>query len=148
MSDEQSHPAYRHDDYKRIYRREHPIAIWLTLGIAVTGFVALLFPDTVNQTAISLALPHWLRQMFYLSYTVGGTVAAIGLLTVNHKFEAAGLTLLASALLAQYIAVVYTALDISPRSVWSSTFVLALAIGCGSRALLLVRSTSEVDGAR
>lgn len=127
--------TFRRDDYRQIYRHEHPLAIWFTAGIAFTGFLTLFFPDAVESSATYLALPEWLRYAFNICYFAGGTAACAGLVTARHPLEAAGMALLASALLTQYASIIY----VRPPSIWAATFVLTLAIGCGRRAWVLAR---------
>lgn len=128
--------SFRRDDYARLYRRDHPLAIWFCLGIAFIGLLTLIFPDAVEQSATSLALGETLRKLFYVCYALGGTLGALGLLSVRHRLEAAGMAMLASTMTVQFVAIVY----VRPAAWAPSLFVLALAIGCGTRAWLLSTS--------
>lgn len=123
-------PAVRRGDHRRAYRRAHPLTFWLALGVAVVGVVALVFPATVEQTATSAALPAWLRSLFDVIYAGGGAASAFGVHRARRDFEAAGLSLLAGALAAQFAAVVY----VRPAGAPPATFILTLAIGCALRA--------------
>lgn len=118
-------------EYRRLYRREHPLALWFTLGVAFAGLVALIAPETVETSATYLALPEWLRNVFNVSYAVGGLVSFFGILRVRHNIEAAGEAILASALVTQFLSVLYVHPTIS------ASFILFLAIGCARRSIIL-----------
>lgn len=124
---------YRSADYAKAYRREHPLAIWFSIGIAFIGLVTILFPDSVEQSAVTLALPELVRKLFNVFYATGGLFATIGLLRIRHSLEAAGMALLASTLFVQWASIIY----LRPTSIISAFFVLTLAIGCGRRAWIL-----------
>lgn len=117
----------------RAYLRNHPLAFWLSFGIALVGFVAFAFPNTITETAVSLALPDWLKHAFYIMFFVGGMVSTYGIVRGKGRLEAAGMILLGTTLLANFLVVVYIKFD----AIGQSLFVLTLAIGCFQRGWLL-----------
>jgi hypothetical protein len=123
----------RHEDYARAYRREHPLAIWFCLSIAFIGIVTLLAPSQAGTSATSMALPPALLKAFNLGYFIGGALAAYGLIRAVRRAEAAGMAILSSVLLTQYVSIIY----VLPSAWLTGTFVLSLAIGCGRRAWIL-----------
>lgn len=127
---------YRHADYARTYRREHPLAIWFSLSIAFIGLVLLVDPDQGTQSATAQALPELLLKAFNLGYFVGGAFASYGLIRVVHRAEAAGMAVLSSVLATQYVSIIY----VLPSAWLTATFVAGLAIGCGRRAWTLMVS--------
>jgi hypothetical protein len=124
---------YRRDDLVRVYRRQHPIALWMALGIGFTGLIGLLFPSTIEQTVTTMALPHGLNVAFYVLYTLSGFTMWWGLHTRQFKIEAASEVALSIALFVQAGAILY----VHPLA--SVLFVLFLAIGVGRRAWHLTR---------
>jgi hypothetical protein len=102
----------------------------------VGGLVNLLFPEAVQETSASLALPAALFYAFSASWAVGGSCAAWGLLRGVRNLEAGGMALLASALLVDYITVV----SVRATSALSSVFIVFLALGCALRTRHLSKS--------
>lgn len=125
----------RRDDLRRTYRREHPVALFFALGVALAGAGALVYPAGADQSAVSVALPDWLRHIFDLIYLVGGSLAAGGIGRRHRRSEAAGLILIAAGLAAQFSAVLY----VRPQASVSATFIASTALGCTLRAWRLTR---------
>lgn len=118
----------------RAYIASHPLAVGLSIGIALTGYVNIFFPAWTESSA-QLVLPAFVLLMFNLTWMVGGTLSAIGLLRAKPKVEGAGMSLLAAGLLANYIAFVY----LRPEAAITGSFILTLAVACGFRARHLTR---------
>lgn len=125
--------------YKRFYRRQHPLAICLSLSIAIIGIATLLDPGVASSSATYAALPEWLRRAFNVTYALGGGLAFAGLIRVSHRTEAAGMAILASGLLVQWAAVMY----VLPVTWVTASFILALAVGCAGRVWVLVDQSGE-----
>jgi hypothetical protein len=116
--------------HQRSYLQSHPLAIWLSLGIAFTGCVNLILPD-LSESSVALVLPPLLVMVFNLTWAAGGALSAIGLLRGKPKIEAAGMSLLASGLFSLFVSVFY----VRPLAALSSApFVVTLAIGCFLRS--------------
>lgn len=120
----------------RAYLASHPLGFCIALGLAVSGLVNVLFPDAVQDTAASLALPPILYYAFSATWAVGGTCAALGLLRGLRNLEAGGDVLLASSLLVNYISVVW----VRTTSALAAVFVLFMAVGFALRARHLTKA--------
>lgn len=120
----------------RAYVASHPLGLSVSIGLALGGFVNLIFPHLVMETSASLALPTPLFYLFSAMWALGGTLATLGLLRGRRNFEAGGMTLLAAALIVDYITVV----SVRTTSALASVFIVFLAIGCAARARHLTRS--------
>lgn len=118
----------------RAYLASHPLAVGLSIGIALTGYINVLFPDWTESSA-RVILPSFILLMFNLTWMVGGSLSAIGLLRAKPKVEGAGMSLLAAGLLANYIAFVY----VRPEAAVTGSFILTLSIACAFRARHLTR---------
>lgn len=118
----------------RAYLASHPLAVGLSVGIALTGYVNVLFPEWTESSA-QLILPPFILLLFNVTWTVGGTLSALGLLRAKPKVEGAGMSLLAAGLLANYLAFVY----VRPEAAVTGSFILTLAVACAFRAVHLTR---------
>lgn len=125
---------------QRHYVRAHPLAYWFSIGICITGILALVWPDAFEQTPASLALPEWLRDVFSIVWVVGGGASFFGIARGFRAAEAGGMGLLATGLVADYFTFIY----LRPISALSGLFVLLLAIGCARRAIHLSRGMAEL----
>lgn len=120
---------------QRTYIASHAVLFWLCVGLFVAGASSLIFPDSVQQSSTSLALPEWLRIGFQVSYTLGAAMALYGLIRGEARVEAAAQMLLGSSFLIDYAAIVHLAPD-----AWiAGLFIVSLAIGCLRRGVFLVR---------
>ena len=119
----------------RAYLASHPLAVGLSIGIALTGYVNILFPQWTTESSAQIVLPSLILLLFNLSWVIGGTLSTFGLLRGKPKVEGAGMSLLAAGLLANYIAFVY----LRPEAAITGSFILTLAIACGFRARHLAR---------
>jgi hypothetical protein len=119
----------------RPYVSAHPLALWLSLGIAFVGAFNLLFPG-LSESSASLVYPGWLLIAFNATWFIGGTASAFGLLRAHRRFEAAGMCLLSSGMATVYVSASY----LIPYAWATSMFVLFLAVGCGFRARAIVRT--------
>jgi hypothetical protein len=116
---------------QRAYLASHPLALWVSVGIAFTGWLNLLFPEPAAESSTALVFPGWLLLMFNLSWAIGGSLSVIGLLRGKPRIEGIGMTLLASGLFSLFLAI----LALSPdRALRSAVFIVTLAIGSGLRA--------------
>lgn len=132
---------YRYvDPGYRAYLRDHPIAFWLSFGIACFGFTALAFPDTILHTTVSKSTPHWLHTAYYVLYFIGGLTATIGVFFGKVKLEAAGMILVASGLCVDFL----TIADMRPQTLPQESIRLALAIGTFRRAQWLIQNHDAV----
>jgi hypothetical protein len=119
----------------RPYVAAHPLALWLSLGIAFVGAFNLLFPG-LSESSASLVYPGWLLIAFNVTWLTGGAASAYGLLRGKRRFEAAGMSLLSGGMATIYV----SAAILIPYAWATSMFVLFLAIGCALRARALVRT--------
>src|SRR4051812_19972415 len=95
--------------FRKRYVAEHPVVFWFSIGIALAGTIAVIAPETVEQSSSSLLLPVWLRTVFNLVFAVGGWMSMLGIAFGLRKLEASGMALLSTALLANFITIAYVA---------------------------------------
>lgn len=120
----------RRDDIRRVYRKDHPLALWFAASIAVVSVLALVVPATVQDSPQSLALSYALRQAFYVIWGVGGILSVVGLWRASFRLEAAGMALLGFSFLA-YVVIIVALLGPARGSY---VFLLGLAAGCLHRS--------------
>lgn len=124
--------SYQHE----AYLRSHWVIFCFVIAIAVSGFLQIFLPGTVADSAVSNALPQWLKTIFSAVYLVAGILSLIGLLVFKPKFEAAGASLIASVLSVQFGATIYL---FGFRIVGSSIIVALLAVGFWLRSRALAQ---------
>lgn len=121
---------------QRKYLAAHPIALWLSLAIAVSGAIQLVRPELVASSPVALALPEWLRLIFASVYLIAGLACVFGLVRGRPKWEAAGDALVASVLVVQFAA----ALHLFGTDVIGTALVTALlGVGFAQRSIHLAR---------
>lgn len=120
---------------QRQYLFAHPLAIWFSIGVTITGMVALAFPHLADQSAVSLALPDWLEKIFNILLTIGGFMSTLGIVSGKPKYEAAGMALLSGAFLSFFSSIIYLRVN----NVASAVFLFTLAVGCAQRSIHLAR---------
>lgn len=127
--------------YRRQYVRSHPLAVWFSLGIALYGGITLIANP---MTAPSTTLPDWQLITFRVTWLVGGVLAWYGINRGRSKPEAAGMVLLATGLIVNFLAVMHLNVELG----WpAGLFLVPLAIGCVRRALYIVsQSNGGPDG--
>jgi hypothetical protein len=113
-----------------LYISEHPVVFWFSIGICFAGFTSLVAPQFTEQSSASLLLPDWLRATFNVTYAAGGFGSVFGIIRGWRKIEAAGMALLASGLLTNFIVFSW----VVPSGLVSAAFLLTLAIGCAQRS--------------
>ncbi len=118
---------------QRAYVASHPLGVWLSIGIAVTGWINVLAPSLSRETSSSIVFDPLILFAFNGIWAVGGSLCVFGLLRGRRKVEGAGMSLLASALATYYLAIIV----IRPTAAITAVFILALAIGCAKRAFHL-----------
>jgi hypothetical protein len=114
----------------RAYVAAHPLGVCLSLGIAASGWIRILWPGTAADSPSSLVLPAFILFTFNVAWAAGGTLAAVGLLRGKAKMEGVGMSLLASALAAYYCLI----LSLRPLAALTAVFIVFLAVGCALRA--------------
>lgn len=119
---------------RRAYIDEHPVVFWLSLGIALTGILALIAPSLVEKGTASQALPDWLEIAFYVVWAIGGSGSTLGIAFGWTKIEAASMALLAAGLAANFVIFLWLV-----GFTVSAFFIVALAIGCAQRSIHLAR---------
>jgi hypothetical protein len=124
----------RRADARRIYIREHPLALWFSIGAMLTGLPLLLAPYLGNGSAALEALPPWAVTLWAASYALGGGLSVYGMAHLRVRFEAAGMALLASALSVTVVAILMAR---GIGSLLSVAFLATLVIGCASRTFFL-----------
>jgi signal transduction histidine kinase len=115
---------------QRPYVASHPLGVWLSAGIAFTGWINVLFPALTAEAASRLAFEPLVLFLFNLAWAFGGSVSLGGLLRGRAKVEGAGMAVLASALASYYFAI----LAVRPSAAVSGGFIAFLAVGCAFRA--------------
>lgn len=131
-------PTIRREDFRRAYRRDHPLALWFAGSVAAVAVAAILAPGSASQSPQSLALSDGLRQVFYLIWCAGGVLSVVGLWRAHFKLEAAGMSLLGGSFLA-YASIIIALLGVS-RSSW--VFLLGIGLGCCHRSWHLATTGS------
>lgn len=126
---------FRLEDVRRATRREHPLALWFGIGIALLCAIALLEPSSIEQSPTSAALPHWTRDLFYAIWGIGGAATAGGIWFAHRPIEASGSILLGSGMAAYTVVI----LSLSPAALTSTIFVITLAIGCIQRGYYIAK---------
>lgn len=121
---------------QRAYIRSHPVAFWLCVGLVIAGAIGLVAPGLIGQSAASMVLPTWLRTVFYIDYTLGAALSLAGLTRGKAGLEAAGMAMLATGFLVQFLSVAY----LLHSSVFGGLFLLTLAIGCFQRSRFLAKN--------
>ena len=124
----------RSSDIRHSYLREHPLALWFSIGAIVTGLPLLVAPFLADSSSALELLPPWAIFLWAASYALGGLLSLIGMVKLKPRLEAAGMTLLASALSVTVISIIAAR---GPGALLSVAFLLTLAIGCASRAYFL-----------
>jgi hypothetical protein len=124
----------RSEDRRRAYVRAHPVALWLSVGFAVAGAIQALDSSLAGQSAAELALPHWLHVLYGLVYSVGGFLSAFGIARYRRNLEAAGMAMMASGLVVQFLSIIY----VLPGSALAAIFLPTLAIGFALRVRYLI----------
>lgn len=125
---------------QRAYVSSHPLALCVAIGFAFSGLVNLLFPGLVRESAVSIALPETPYYAFSLVWAVGGVCAAWGLLRGIRDLEAAGDVLLATALVVNYISVVW----VRATTALAAVFLIFMALGFLLRARHLAKSSYAI----
>jgi hypothetical protein len=125
---------------QRAYISSHPLALRFSLGLFIVGLVSLVAPQTIEQTATSMALPEWLQIGFRLTWTLGGAASVWGIIRGRRAFEAAGMTLIATGLAIDYLAIV----SVRWQSALPGLFILFLAEGCFQRTRHLRKNGYEI----
>lgn len=115
--------------WHRAYVRSHPLGLTVSVGVCISGFVALAFPGLAEGSSPTRALPDWTLIVFNVVLMIGGGLATWGLLRGNVNFEVPGLFLLAGGLASFY----FTVVSVRPTSALQVIFIGALAIGCAAR---------------
>jgi hypothetical protein len=115
---------------QRAYVASHPLGLWVSAGIAISGWINLIAPSLTSESVVALIFPQVVLYVFNAVWAVGGTMATGGLLRGKRKVEAAGMTLLASGLGSYFLAVV----SVRATSALAAVFIVTLAIGCALRA--------------
>lgn len=115
---------------QRAYVASHPLGVWLSIGIAASGYINLLFPHLSGESSSSIVFSPLVLLMFNLSWAVGGTMSLVGLLRGRRKLEGGGMSILSAGMLSLFLAI----FALRPQSALTALFVLALGIGCGVRA--------------
>ncbi len=131
------------------YVRDHPVALWFSIGILLTGLAQVFIPGASETTATSLAFPDWLETVFSATWIIGGALGAVGMLRGRAKLEASGFALLATGLTLDLIALIYLAYAVTPAlplRVAPVAFLVALAIGFWQRASHLASRSGHPDG--
>jgi len=116
--------------WHRAYFRSHPYGFWIYATISVSGTVGLVFPDLVNESAPAIVLPIWVLMVFNAVWSMGGALAALGLLRGKLRVEVPGLALIAGGLVTYYAAVV----QIRATGALQAIFIGGLALGAIERA--------------
>src|SRR4051812_14711608 len=88
-------------DAQNLYIRAHPVVFWLSVGLAIEGFIGAFLPHLLLLSAVNQALPNWLERVFYLVYMIGGAGSVVGQLRCKAWLESAGMTLVATGTLVQ-----------------------------------------------
>lgn len=120
---------------QRLYIRAHPVVFWLCVGLVIVGFIGVVAPSLLVMSVASQVLPGWLRTLFYVDYTIGAVCSVIAQLRGIARVEAAGMMLLCTGFLTQFLSAAY----LLHSSAISGIFLLTLAIGCFQRAHFLAR---------
>lgn len=115
---------------QRAYVASHSLGLWVSVGIALSGWVNLLAPSLVTESVVSLLFSPLVLLLFNAAWALAGTLSVFGLLTARRQFEAAGMALLASGMLSYFLAVV----SVRPSAALAGLFLPALAIGAAQRA--------------
>ncbi len=118
---------------QRAYLASHPLAFWLAVGIALTGYINLFAPSLTGETASSVVFSSFVLFLFNIAWAGGGTFVAVGLLRGRPKIEGAGQAVLASALFSYFLAVIAA----RPSFAATALFILCLGVGCAFRAVHL-----------
>lgn len=113
-------------EFKRAYRRDHPLALWFSASVALVAAQAIFFPESQSQSPQTLALSENMRTIFYWTWLIGGGMAAIGLWYAHFKAEAAGMALIGFSFLA-YGVIIIGLLGLT-RGSW--IFLFGLGFGC------------------
>lgn len=121
---------------QRAYFESHPLGFCVAVGFAISGIINIAFPHLVRESAASIALPWTLYYVFSAMWAVGGCASSWGLLRGVRNLEAGGDVLIATALVVDYIAVVW----IRATSALTAIFIVFLALGFLLRARHLARS--------
>lgn len=128
---------------QRDYLADHKLALWFSIAVMVAGLFYLLTPTLVAESAVSRVLPHGLKLLFSFNYALGGILSVYGLVRGRPKPEAAGMALLASALLVQFGAAFYL---LGIHVIGSTSIILLFAIGCWQRSASLVHRGHSRNG--
>lgn len=115
---------------QRAYVGSHPLGVWLSVGIAVTGYVNIFAPNLSGESSASIVFSPLVLLMFNFAWAGGGTMSLVGLLRGKRRLEGAGMSLLAGGMLSLFFAF----LSLRPASALAGLFILALGIGCALRA--------------
>jgi drug/metabolite transporter (DMT)-like permease len=122
------------------YVRDHQIAIWLFIGIALEGILGLLIPDFRSGTSVTQSLPVWMAYAVYGTFAFGGGIVLQGLCQGNNKNEAAGLVLVGTAGIIQFIASIET---FNVTTLTGATLTFFVTIGILSRAIQIASGRSS-----
>lgn len=115
---------------QRAYVASHPLGLWVSLGIAISGYINILQPHLTEESVVALIFSPLVLVAFNAVWAMGGTLSFIGMARGRHHVEAAGMALLASGLLSYFLAIV----SVRASSALAALFLPALAIGCALRA--------------
>lgn len=118
------------------YIMTHPLAFWFSLGIFFVGLITLLYPHLGDETALSIVLPDWLETLLRIGFVLGGGFSVVGIVSGKSKFEAAGMAILSSDMITNFLVVV----DLRPNNAATAFFLITLAIGCAQRSVHLTKS--------
>jgi len=118
---------------QRAYVGSHPLGLWLSLGIAITGVVNIIAPDLGGESSATVTFSPLVLLLFDIAWAAGGTLSFIGLVRGKRKLEGAGMSMLAGGMLSLFLAI----FSLRPASALAGLFILCLGIGCALRALHL-----------
>jgi hypothetical protein len=113
------------------YVKDHQLALWLFVGIALQGALGLFIPDFRSGTAISQSLPVWLSYAVYAIFAVGGWSALHGMCRGFPKAEAAGCVLVGTASLIQFASALHF---FNLTTLAGATLTFFIAVGCFIKA--------------
>lgn len=119
--------------WHRAYLRSHWVGLSVALGVCLSGLIALVAPEVVEQSASAVVLPSWVVTLLNVTWMIGGGTAAAGLLRGNRQLHVPGMSLIGGGLLAYYSAIV----ALRPEAALQVIFIPILGAGCLLHALFL-----------
>lgn len=112
------------------YVASHPLGVWLSIGIAVTGLVNMFAPGLTEESSSTIVFSPFVLFLFNLTWALGGSLSVFGLLRGRRKVEGAGMSMLSAGMLSLFLAII----SLKPDAAVTASFILAIGIGCGLRA--------------